>query len=434
MENIEDFVVKLERTFAEANPKSRRYSEDASLSLPGGVTNHGHFYRPFPLIMSRAKGCYFWDLDEHRYTDWLGNWTVGLYGHGNPVINSAVIDALETRGAGGAPGVNDRRLAIELVARYPSIDRVLFCTSGSEACLYAISAARAVSGRSTIMAFFNSYHAGLYYFGDNKEGPLNVPFPSLLSTFNNVDGALEMVAEHKNELAAVIVEPMLAGGGSIPADRAFLSALRDCTSQHEILLIFDEVVTGRLGPAGLQGHYAITPDLTALGKWLSGGFAFGVMGGRADIMEQFDPKRVGGLPHFGSAANNGAAVAATLAGLTRLYPADVATCLNKRGDALRAKLNTIIEQNSARMQVTGLGSIMQVHFTREPIRSPRDLRLQNRELIHLFHLGMIARGQHIAQSGRLTLSLPMNDDDINEFLESFEDFLRDHGHLLGKND
>ena len=95
---------------------------------------------------------------------------------------------------------------------------------------------------------------------------------------------------------------------------------------------------------------------------------------------------------------------------------------------------SIIQQNNARMQVTGLGSIMQVHFTREPIRSPRDLRLQNRELIHLFHLGMIARGQHIAQSGRLTLSLPMNDDDINEFLESFEDFLRDHRHLLGKND
>jgi glutamate-1-semialdehyde 2,1-aminomutase len=430
MENLEDSVINLERSFTASNPKSRKYCEGASVSLPGGLTNDGHYYRPFPLIMSRAEGCYFWDLDGHRYTDWLGNWTVGLYGHGNPIIISAVTEALQTRGAGGAPGVNDSQLAVELVARYPSFERVLFCTSGSEACLYALSTARAISGRTKIMVFSGSYHAGLFYFNNNKEGALNVPFPTVLATYNDVHEVLELVAEHKKELAAIIVEPMLAGGGSIPADQPFLAALRKCTSEHEILLIFDEVVTGRLGPAGLQGHYEITPDLTVLGKWLAGGFAFGVFGGRAEIMEEFDPKRIGGLSHFGSAVNNGAAVAAALAGLTHLYPVHVAKRLSERGDALRTKLNKIIQQYGVLMQVTGLGSIMQVHFTQQPIRSPRDLRVENKELIRLFHLGMIERGQHVAKSGRVTLSLPMGDDEITAFIGSFQAFLSDYRHLL----
>lgn len=169
--------------------------------------------------------------------------------------------------------------------------------------MFAIQSARAATGRSAILTFEGGYHGGVLYF--RKGGaPLNLPIPTVTATYNDADGAAQTIKAHAHELAAVIVEPMMGGGGCIPAERGFLVALRRACTEHNVILIFDEVMTSRLSTGGYQAMVGVTPDMTTLGKYLGGGMSFGAFGGRMDIMARFDPDRPDAWPHAGTFNNN----------------------------------------------------------------------------------------------------------------------------------
>jgi glutamate-1-semialdehyde 2,1-aminomutase len=223
---------------------------------------------------------------------------------------------------------------------------------------------------------------------------------------------------------------MQGSGGCIPADRAFLAALRDACTRHGILLVFDEVMTSRLGRAGLQGLTGVTPDMTTLGKYVGGGLPFGAFGGRAGIMDRFDPLRPDALVHAGTFNNNALTMAAGVAAMTEVYTEDRAEALTRSGDAFRTRLNAIAKERRLPVQATGIGSMLTVHFVGEPIRSTADLENGSEAAKALFHLEMLARGQHIARRGMVNLSLPMTERDLDGFAEAFAGFLDEYAPVL----
>jgi glutamate-1-semialdehyde 2,1-aminomutase len=320
-------------------------------------------------------------------------------------------------------------LAAILCERFSSCAKVRFCNSGTEANLMALSAARVATGRSHIMAFDGAYHGGVLYFVHGAH-PINVPYPVVMGAYNDIDFTLQRIEAHADRMAAIIVEPMLGAGGAIPGDESFLKALRDASSRHGIVLIFDEVMTSRISPGGLQGLVGVQPDLTTFGKYIGGGLSCGAFGGRDLIMSQFDPRHAEALPHAGTFNNNPLTMAAGLAGLTELYPAAVAQRHTARGDRFRAQLNAAAAALDLPIQVTGRGTIMCVHFQVEPIERPTDIVAVDPKLRVLFHLEMLRRGYYLAQRGYMSLSLPLTDDDLSGFVAAFEDVLATSAPLL----
>src|SRR5438876_1056162 len=196
----------------------------------------------------------------------------------------------------------------------------------------------------------------------------------------------------RGALAAILIEPMLGGSGCIPATREFLSDLRALASETGAVLIFDEVMTSRLAPGGLQEAHGILPDMTTLGKYVGGGMSFGAFGGAARIMEWFDPRRADSFQHAGTFNNNVLTMNAGLVGLTEVYTPERARALNARGDQLRERLNAVVRRRGLAMQFTGLGSMIGVHMTDRPIRSAADAATGNAGLLDLFYFDLVARG------------------------------------------
>ena len=336
--SLEDALQDAEQRYAAANPKSRARHAEAARSLPGGNTRSILFYPPFPVTMTRGEGARLFDLDGHAYVDFLGEYTAGLYGHSDPVIQAAVREALAGGILLGAPNRYEAELARLMCARFPSLDLVRFCNSGTEANLNALMGARALTGRSHIMVFEGAYHGGMLSFGHGVS-PANIPFPYVFGRFNDLDRTLALIERHADELAAIIIEPMMGAGGCIAGEPAFLEGLREAASRHGILLIFDEVMTSRLSPGGLQGKLGILPDLTTFGKYLGGGMSFGAFGGRAELMSRFDPARPDAIPHSGTYNNNVLTMAAGVAGLSQVFTPAAADALSASGERLKARLN-----------------------------------------------------------------------------------------------
>jgi glutamate-1-semialdehyde 2,1-aminomutase len=281
------------------------------------------------------------------------------------------------------------------------------------------------------MAFEGGFHGGVLSFVRGG-GLINVPFPTVLAPYNDPAAAVALVARAAAGRAAVIVEPMMGGGGCIPGDREFLGALREACTRHGVVLVFDEVMTSRLSPGGRQAALGVTPDLTTLGKYVGGGLSFGAFGGRADIMARFDQRRPDYLHHPGTFNNNVCTMAAGLAGLTRVFTAEAAVNLNRRGDALRERLNGLGAERGVPLQATGVGSLMNLHFHGGPIRSPAHAALGNIELRNLLHLELLGRGFYLARRGFIALSLPLTDRDIDSFVSSLADVLDGFAKLLGR--
>ena len=426
---LDTALADAERRYGEANPKSRESYQAACRALPGGNTRSGLYYAPFPLTLAGGAGARVWDLDGHEYTDFVVELTAGLYGHSNPVIQAAIKQALDSGIVLGGHNTVEARLAEALCARIPSLDKVRFCNSGSEATLFTLSALRGISGRQRVMAFEGSYHGGFLNFA-YPGASLNAPFPFVMGTYNDVSGAAALIAQNAADLAAVIVEPMVGAGGCIPGTPSFLAGLREATARHGIALVFDEVMTSRLAPGGLQETHGIIPDMTTLGKYLGGGLPFGAFGGRDELMARFDPREPGAFPHSGTFNNNILTLSAGLAGITEVYTADACRAINAAGDALRVRLNAVFERHGVAVQATGLGSMMTVHFCGGAITCPADAARANPLARKLFHLEMIARGQYMVQRGMINQSLPMTDQDRDGLVEAVEGFLDEYGGLL----
>lgn len=402
--------------YAAARPRSAGWSDRASRVLPGGNTRSVLHFDPFPFRVERAEGKHLWDVDGHRYVDLLGNYTAGLLGHSPEPVLAAAQAALDRGWSLGAVHEDEVRLAELVVERFPSIEQVRFTNSGTEANLMALAVATHHTGRRKVLVFRNGYHGGVLTFGRDDE-PVNVPHDWLRCDFNDVEGVERAFAEHGDDIACVLVEPVQGSGGCIPADADFLQALRDHCDDAGSLLIFDEVMTSRLSPGGAQQLLGITPDLTTLGKYLAGGLTFGAFGGRAEVMAHFDPRRGGRLGHAGTFNNNVASMAGGVAALTEVLTDDVLDATNGRGDRLRQGLNERFAASGLPMCATGTGSLMNVHGTAGPVTSAADLRGADDRLKELLFFHCLDAGFYVARRGFIALSIEITDADVDAFLD-----------------
>ena len=420
-------------TYTTRNPASLARHQAAVTVMPGGNTRTVLHYAPFPLGIARGEGGYLWDVDGHRYVDFLGEYTAGIYGHSHPVIRAALEQALDGGLNFGATNAMEVKLAQAVCARFPSLDLVRFTNSGTEANLMALTAARAFTKRSKLMVFRGSYHGGVLYFSGGEGSPVNAPYDFVLAPYNDLAATEALLTEHGPSLAAILIEPMVGGGGCIPAERTFLAMLREQATRHGIVLIFDEVMTSRLSPGGLQAVHGIRPDMTTLGKYIGGGMSFGAFGGRGEIMAQFDPSRPDALPHAGTFNNNVLTMSAGFAGLTQVYTPEAAIALNARGDALRTRLNDLCQHHEVPMQFTGFGSMMNVHMTDAPLRSPADAAQANQKLRELFFFDLLEAGVWLARRGMINLSLPIEDAECDVLVDAVEQFIQRRLVLLEAN-
>ncbi len=433
---LEERLAEVEAAYVAANPSSLAAHLAATRPLPGGNTRSILHFSPFPLTFAKGEGCRLHDLDGHELTDFLGEYSAGLFGHSEPVIEAAITEALADGIVLGGPNRYEATLAETICARFPSIDQVRFTNSGTEANLLALAAARLATGRQAVMVMEGGYHGGVLYFGQHKS-PLNVAGPWVFGIYNDIEATSAVIEREAHGLAAILIEPMLGAGGGICAEPAFLAMLRGSCDRHGIVLIFDEVMTSRMSHGGLQTRLGIIPDMTTLGKYLGGGLSFGAFGGKAKLMERFDPRRPDAVSHAGTFNNNVLSMAAGLAAATRVSTAERLDDLWAAGEELRAGLNALAQARDVPIQVLGTGSILGFHFQRGPIRRPQDVwptdplaaRIQA-DLYALLHLSLIESGCYIARRGYVTLSLPMGDADIARLPAAFDAFLERHGPVI----
>ncbi|MBE9604425.1 aspartate aminotransferase family protein [Acetobacteraceae bacterium H6797] len=428
--DLDTAVAEARGAYVAARPKSKALHEEAAKVLPGGNTRTVLFYEPFPTVMERGAGARLWDVEGHEYLDLLGEFTAGIYGHSDPTIRAAIDGALDNGVNLASHGANEPKLARLLLERFPSLERVRFTNSGTEANLMALALATAFTGRRQVMVFAGGYHGGVLTFGGGTGGKVNVPHDIVLAPYNDAETSVRMIREAGDKLAAVLVEPMLGSGGCIPGEAAFLQALRATTRETGALLILDEVMTSRLGPGGRQAALGVVPDLTTLGKYIGGGMSVGAFGGRADIMDLFDPRRPDALPHAGTFNNNVLTMAAGVAGLSKVFTPEVSLALNARGDRLRERLNALGEARGAAFQATGLGSLLTLHPMRGPIRTPADAAKADSRLRDLLFFELMARGYYLARRGMIALSLPVTDAELDGLVEAVGDILDTHRTLF----
>jgi glutamate-1-semialdehyde 2,1-aminomutase len=424
-----------EEVYRLRTPASRRFFAEARKYLPGGDSRSTLFYRPYPAVMDRGEGCWLYDIDGNRLLDFTGNHSSLVHGYNHPVILDAVQQQL--RKGSCFPGSTEPqlRLARLLCQRIPSIERVRFTNSGTEASMNAIRAARAFTGRARIGKVEGGYHGTMDDVmvsvhpsaseAGNRLRPRATPSAQGLAAdssagvvvlpFNEIDAAASLLEANAEQLAAVLVEPVLGSAGMIPAERDYLEMLREVTRRQSIVLIFDEVVSFRVAAGGAQEYFRITPDLTCLGKLIGGGFPLGAFGGRADIMALFDPSNGRPpIPHPGSHNANPIGMiagAVTLELLTSL----AIDQLNGRGATVRQDLTTAFAEAGIPAQITGLGSLFAIHLTQRPVRSYRDTLGSDTELRHQIFLGLFNEGVQIDPRGVGNVSTAIGQDEMAQF-------------------
>jgi glutamate-1-semialdehyde 2,1-aminomutase len=421
-----DLLTALEQhtlaTYEAQTPASRALYERAQRVMPGGDTRTGTFHHPYPLFIARGDGARLHDADGHQYLDLLNNFTSLVHGHGHPAVVDAMVRQESQGTAHGTANALQVELAETLCARVPSVERLRFCNSGTEATLGALRAAKAFTGKSHILKMAGGYHGSHDQVAVGASPPFGGPAPLgvspgtaaevTLGRFNDLDFTADLVRRHRDHLAAVIVEPML-GSGALVADREFLHGLRAVTTECGVLLILDEIITFRLAVGGLQQVFGVTPDLTTFGKIIGGGLPVGAFGGRAEVMANYDPTRPGSIAHSGTFNGNAVTMAAGLATLARYDQAAVAR-LNDAGDLFRARLNGLVQAAGVDAVAVGYGSLMQLHFRATAPRTPEQAATGDARLVRLMHLALLTRGLFTATRGLIVLSTPMTAADLDE--------------------
>ncbi|GKZ72929.1 hypothetical protein AnigIFM60653_002084 [Aspergillus niger] len=373
------------------NPKSFEVIQSASNSIPSGTSRGVLIHAPHPLVFRGGHGCYLTSLDGDEYLDFVSEYTAGMFGHSHPAIIEAIHSVTQQGFTLGGVNSKESELAQILVSRFPSIDAIRFCNSGTEANMFSLGVAVAYTGRRKILVFKNGYHGGTLTFGANSA--LNLPHEFIIANYNDIP---DTKAKLTSDIGAILVEPMQAAGGMIPADIAFLQFLRDEATRLQAVLIFDEVVTSRLSYGGLQERYSIIPDMTTLGKHFGGGFSFGAFGGKREIMRLFVPGEKQPLFHTGTWNNN---VFSMTAGVVaaKLMSREELERANDLGDYLREGLRRIFEDKRPDLQVivSGIGSAVGVKFLGE-----------NGEIIRdLYYFYLLNDGVYMAHRGSFAVNL-----------------------------
>jgi len=423
-------------TYKAKNKKSKALYGEACRYLEGGTTRTSIYYRPYPFYAERGEGCWIYDVDGNKRLDFLNNYSSLIHGHAYPRIKEAVIKQLEKGSAPGAPTEHEAKLAQILIERIPSLEKMRFCSSGTEAVMFSLRLAKAFTGRGKIAKFEGGFHGSYDYVqvsvnpSHEKEGlqdPIPVPYsrgisPNILSDvvilpFNNSELAERIIGENKDDLAAVIVEPIQGAAGVIPARGDFLKRLRDITKRYNVLLIFDEIMTIRTAWGGAQEFYGVIPDLTTMGKVISGGFPLAAFGGREDIMALLDPREGDpSIPHSGSFNAAPVCVVAGIAAMEDLTP-PMYEKLNRLADRLCKGTNNLFQELGIKARVTKGGSLFNIHFTDREILSCRDVAYADKNLLGQLFFSLLNRGIYIAPRGYGCISTPMTEKEIDMFLD-----------------
>lgn len=427
-----------EAAYRRRTPASYRFFLEAREHLPGGDSRSTLFYRPYPAVMDRGQGCRVWDLDGNRLLDFTGNHSSLIHGYDHPRVLQAVRAQTERGTAFPGGTLVQARFARHLTERVGSLELVRFTNSGTEAAMFATRAARAFTGRPRVAKAEGGYHGSADEFmvsthppaaeAGEPEQPRGVPATlglapgaagaTLVIPFNDAEGATRLIHEAGDELAAVVIEPVMGSAGMIPAEPEYLAALREATRARGVLLIFDEVVSLRVAYGGAEEHFGVRPDLTVLGKLIGGGFPLGAFGGRRDIMALFDPSHGRpAVPHPGSYNANPVSLAAGLATLEALTPEAVAE-LGRLGTLVRSRLRESFAEAGVAAQVTGLGSLFGIHLTTHAVRDYRSARTADAACRHALFLGLYNEGVLIDPRGVGTLSTAVGEGEVGEFIEA----------------
>ena len=429
--------------YIEMTPKSKEAWEEAKQYLPGGDSRNSIFWSPYPVFVEEASGSHVVDADGTDRLDFIGTMTTLVLGHAPGPVVDAVRAQLEQGVVYNAPNRHQVRLAKLLCERIPSFDLVRFTNSGTEATLNTIRAARAFTGRSQIAKAEGGYHGShdvvsvSVRVDPGKAGerlqPDALPATEGLADgvldsvvvipFNETGPAREVLERHKDDLAAIIVEPMLGSVGMLPATHEFLGMLRDFASENGVVLIFDEVISFRIAPGGSQEYYGITPDMTSLGKIIGGGFAVGAFGGREDIMGLYDPTSGPRVAHAGTFNANPATMLAGSVTLEQLTP-EVYRRLAEVTEYLRHGLREVGQELEVPVQVTGLGSLFGIHFQDDTLVGYRDLAKADSGFRHNVFLGLMNEGILMAPNLVGAVSTVIGEAEVDTFVEAFRRVLQ----------
>jgi len=434
--------------YPDTHSRSHTLYERALNVMPGGNSRHTVYFPPYPIYLERGEGCRVWDVDGEERIDCINNYSALIHGHCHPAIVEALREQAGKLLSVSLPTESEIRLAELISARVPGVEQLRFANSGTEAVMFAAKAARAHTGRNKIAKVEGAYHGSydtvevsLYPTPDAwgpDDGPISVGpagvhagacANTIILRANEVEGSRQILRQHADDLAGVIVDPLIKNLGYLQATPEFLTMLREETSAAGALLIFDEVYSFRMGFHGAQGKLGITPDLTALGKVIGGGMPIGAMGGSRHIMESlFDPRGGSKMSHTGTFNANPMSMIAGCAAM-ELYDEAAHDRLAALGERLRTGLREILQRAGRPGQVTGTASMIGLFHTDAPMgewRTTMKMMMEHPAVLQTgeaFFREMLNEGVYMASQGFFVLSTPMEETDIDFILEKAEKVL-----------
>jgi glutamate-1-semialdehyde 2,1-aminomutase len=402
----------IEDQFRARTPGSARLAERAERVMPGGDTRTTTYHRPYPLAIDRGEGPFVWDIDGSRYIDLLGNYTSLVHGHAYPPIAEAIASAARQGTAWPARSRAQVELAELLCERVPSLERVRFCNSGTEAGMLAVRVARHLTGRKLVLMARYGYHGSyddleLGLLGHDGDG-------TLLGEFGLADSFEQTLAQRGSEIAAVFLEPVLGSSGVVPPPDGFLQRVADAAHRAGALFVLDEVITLRLSEGGAQRIFSVKPDLTMMGKIIGGGLPVGALGGKADIMAAFDPRARGSLLHSGTFNGNVLTCSAGIVSVRELTQ-DRIDIMEDQAKRLAEELRRAARQAELPFSVRQFGSLLNIFFTH--VAPPATIVRQDMRTMAQFHLAALNHGVFIAPRGLIALSTVVNDNLLTEICE-----------------
>jgi glutamate-1-semialdehyde 2,1-aminomutase len=387
-------------------------------ALPGGDTRTGTYYAPFPLVLARGEGTRLWDVDGNEYVDCVNNFTSLVHGNAHPAIVEALREQAGRGTAFAAPTELQAEVGEMLRRRVEGVERVRFTNSGSEANVLAIRAARAFTGRDLVVKAHGGYHGMWEQLPPSFPGagiPEAVGELAIEVDYNDTEALEAAMTARGHEIAALIFEPVMTAGGVIAADREFLATARRLADEAGALLVLDEIVTLRLAHGAWQSQLGVRPDLTTFAKIIGGGLPIGAVGGRADVLAVFDPRRDEHISHSGTFNGNSMSLAAGRVSLELLTPEEI-----ERINALGARLAGGVRGLLPDAVVTSVGSLVQIHLGAvEPIRCARDARTSGPGLAALHHAAL-REGVFFAPRGLLNTSTAMDEAVVDKVLARLE--------------
>lgn len=399
---------RIHAAYRDRTPASRQLYEQSEQILPASASRSATAWSPYPLYVDRAAGPHFHDVDGHQYLDLNNNSTSLIHGHAYPPIAAALSDVQGTAVSANSPAMLD--LAARLVDRVPSVEQVRFTVSASEACLLALALARAVTGRHRILVAPSAYHGSIGQFAHVPSVTNN---PDLLfANFNDLDDIDRVLTAHGQDVAAIFIEPVLVRAGIIPATTEFLAGLADRVRRAGALLVYDEAVTFRLHPGGVQSQQNQSPDLTVFGKFIGGGYPAGAVGGRRELLDRLRPGP-DHLMHSNTFAANPVAMTAGTVALDHLTPDRI-----QRLDRLAARFEGALKPHAHHptlpLRIRRVGSLLNLAVTPHTGTAENHTKPTTTDLARLLHLACLNHGLAIGLGGLACTSTVMTDDHVDD--------------------